>query len=307
MRLDALRAGDWVLLGPTAAGKTRLAARLARALGADVVAVDSRQVYRGLDLCSGKDRADYELDDGPVTVHGMDRVDLTDEYSLFEFARDACNCADCLAAAGWSAVWCGGSGLYLDALLRGYHLPEAPVDEAWRRQVESRSLAELERELRTGALPLHNRTDIEGRGHVLRALEVSRAGRGRQAEGAERGRGVTVVGLRWPAARLRERITRRLDERLEQGLVREVEELLAAGVPAQRLHRLGLEPRWILRHLQEGLGLPELQAGLAGEIWQLARGQLSWFRRLERAGVRIHWLDAEAPGDLLERALALRG
>jgi len=302
MVLDALRPRDMVVLGPTASGKSRLAARLAARLGAEVLSVDSRQVYRGLALCSGLDRHEFRLDGVVVPLHLVESTGLEHEFSLYDFARQAREAAARLAARGVRGLWCGGTGLYLDALLRGYDLREAPRDEALRGRLAGTDLAGLETALRAQERPLHNRTDLEDRERALRALEVGRAGGG-GAKGPQTARGVAVLGLRVEADTLRRRILRRLEERLAEGMVEEVAALRAAGVPDARLERLGLEPRWLLRHLRGELGRGELVEGLGREIARFARAQLSWFRRLERLGVEIHWLRAEDDDGRLEEAL----
>jgi tRNA dimethylallyltransferase len=302
MVLDALRPRDIVVLGPTASGKSRLAARLAARLGAEVISVDSRQVYRGLALCSGLDREEFHLPGGAVPLHLVETCGLEREFSLYDFARLARQTSTQLAARGVRGLWCGGTGLYLDALLRGYDLHEAPRDEALRGRLAGTDLAGLEAALRAQERPLHNKTDLEDRERALRALEVGQAGGG-GARGPETARGVAVLGLRVEAETLRRRILRRLEERLDAGMVEEVESLRAAGVPDERLERLGLEPRWLLRHLRGELDRAALVEGLGREIARFARSQHSWFRRLERLGVDIHWLQAEDDAGRLEEAL----
>jgi tRNA dimethylallyltransferase len=303
MVLDALRPRDIVVLGPTASGKTRLAVALAAALGAEVLSVDSRQVYRGLALCSGLDRHEYQLPAGTVPVHLVEVAELDQEFSLYDFAGHARALSGELAARGRRGVWCGGTGLYLDALLRGYDLREAPRDPALRAQLAHTDLAGLEAALRAQERPLHNVTDLEDRMRALRALEVGRAGGG-GARGPGTARGVLVLGLRLEPGLLRLRVAARLEERLAAGLVDEVAGLRRAGVPDARLERLGLEPRWVLRHLRGELGPEELMSTLTREIVRFARGQLSWFRRLERQGVAIRWLDAGDDAGRLDMALA---
>jgi len=307
--LAVLRPSSLVIMGPTASGKTRVAVELARRLEARVVSVDSRQAYEGLDLCSGKDRQEYGSGPQAVEVRGLDRVTLAEEYSLFTFARDALGWAEEADVQGRRLVWCGGTSLYLDALLRGYRLQEAPRREELRREAVSLEMPELVRRLRGLKPSLHNRTDLEDRERVLRALEVALAEQESGLAGAEEGatempgaRALLLV-LELPAPELRQRIALRLRQRLEAGMVREVEALLERGVPQERLHRLGLEPRWVLRHLQGHLGLEEMEAGLAREIWHFARSQGSWLRRFARLGLDLHPLDGL--GDPLQEALAL--
>jgi tRNA dimethylallyltransferase len=300
MIVDALSPCSVLLLGPTASGKTRLAVGLARALGGEILSADSRQLYRGLDIGSGKDLAEYSRGGPPVPVHLLDLVDPREEFSLFDWARAACRAAREVEARGRRPIFCGGSGLHLDALLRRYELREAPPDPRWRQEAEGLGEAELADRLRALNHRPHNLTDFEDRDRLLRAIEVARAGMQRPAERAA-APPCPVLGLRLEDAELRGRIARRLRARVEEGLLSEVEGLLASGLAPERLHRLGLEYRWTARRLAGELDEDAFLAGLEGAIWRFARQQRSWFRRMERAGLWILWLDAA--GDPLEEAL----
>lgn len=301
MIVDGIGADSLLVLGATASGKTRLAVGLARALGGEVLSVDSRQVYRGLDVGTGKDRVEYRSGGAPVAVHLLDIADPAEECSLYDWALAASTAARSIEARGARPIFCGGTGLYLDALLGRYRLAEAPPDPDWRRRVEALDDAGLAALLREINPAHHNETDFEDRPRLLRALEVARAGMEHGAR-ADRAPEIPVFGLRFEPAALRTRIGERLRARLEEGLLAEVEGLLAAGLSAERLHRLGLEYRWCARRLAGEIGDGELFAGLERAIWRFARGQASWFRRMERGGRRIHWLDGA--GDPLREALA---
>lgn len=300
----ALRPSSIVLMGATATGKTRLAVGLARALGAAVASVDSRQVYRGLDLCSGKDLAEYGSGNEAITVQGLDLLELKEEFSLFAFAHHAQRWSLQAEEEGRRLVWCGGSSLYLDALLKGYDLREAPLRQDLREEAEHLDTQELVQRLRHLNPRLHNRTDLEDRERLLRALEIALAGRSEHQDpvGEWPGGQALLLVLELPPEELRRRIVLRLRQRLAEGLVEEVAGLLQSGVPAERLHRLGLEARWVMMHLEGQLSLDQMEEGLAREIWHFARSQRSWLRRFQRQGLTLHTVDAL--GDALSQALA---
>ncbi|MDT8440208.1 MAG: tRNA (adenosine(37)-N6)-dimethylallyltransferase MiaA [Desulfuromonadales bacterium] len=277
-----------VLLGPTASGKTKLAVAAARALHGEILSADSRQVYRGLDLGSGKDLADY----GEVPYHLIDLVAPTVEFSLFDFIRAFCTAFSAVAARGHLPILAGGSGLYLDAVVRGYTLTAAPPDPALRQQLADLSLDALRARLLELRPQQHNRTDLESRERLLRALEIAMAERDGTGETLRlpplRPR---VYGLTWPRDELRRRIARRLKERLAAGLLDEVAGLHAAGVSWATLDFFGLEYRFVARHLRGELTHNDLFQQLNSAIGQFAKRQETWFRRMQRQGVAIHWLD----------------
>ncbi|HOX43842.1 MAG TPA: tRNA (adenosine(37)-N6)-dimethylallyltransferase MiaA [Myxococcota bacterium] len=291
-----------VVLGPTASGKTRLGVALARALGGEILSADSRQVYRGLDLGTGKDLAEYRQGGPPVPYQLIDVAGLGEEYSVFRFQRDFFRALGEVRARGRLPVLVGGTGLYLEAVLEGYALVEVPEDPALRRELEGLSLDELQDRL-AGLKRLHNVSDFKSRERLVRAIEV--------AEGQARAQGAgarpawpalhpLVLGTRWPREELRARIRARLAERLAAGMLGEADRLLASGVSHARLRELGLEYRWMSRHRQGELGLEAMQAGLARAIAEFARRQESWFRRMERRGTPIHWIERAEPAEALE-------
>ncbi len=295
-------------MGATATGKTRLAVGLARTLGAAVASVDSRQVYRGLDLCSGKDLQEYGEGGQALPVFGLDLLELDGEFSLFQFAQKAMEWSRLAEQTGRPLVWCGGSSLYLDALLKGYQLQEAPPRPEWRREVEGLGMEELALRLRHVNPRLHNTTDLENRDRLLRALEIALAvdgatDAGMSSPGEEPGMKALLLVLDLPHDALRERIRLRLHQRLKAGLLDEVAQLLDGGVPPERLHRLGLEARWALRQLRGEVAPEAMAEGLAQDIWKFARAQLSWLRRFQRRGLPLHHLDGL--GDPLAEAMAL--
>lgn len=293
------------VLGPTASGKTALAVALARRLDGEILSVDSRMVYRELDLGCGKDRHAYGSGPQAVPVHGMDLCGLDHEFSLFDYRQAALAAHDGILARGGRPILCGGSGLYLDCLLAGYDLQPRPQAGPGRRPLESLDDARLQ-ELYHRHIPApHNTTDTLERPRLIRALEIAGvtdtaregtvslepqqpAGPGRRGAAWHPG---LVLGLRPTRDDLRTRIRARLLQRLEEGLLEEGRALLAAGHPAERLARLGLEYRWLMDHLVGGLSYPDFVDGLEIAIRHFARRQWMWFRRMERQGLVIHWLD----------------
>jgi tRNA dimethylallyltransferase len=287
-----------VVLGPTASGKTHLAVAAARQMHGEILSADSRQVYRGLDIGTGKDLDEYGL----TPYHLIDVVDPGYEFSLFDFARTFCAAFHEIRGRGHLPILAGGTGLYLDAVLRGYELVEVDKNPTLRRELEPHPLEELRSRLRSLRPDLHNFTDLHDRSRLIRAIEI--------AEGELQGGqplampDVTplVFGLRWPRELLRQRITWRLRQRLEHGLIEEVASLHAAGMSWETLDYYGLEYRFVAWHLQGLLNRNDLFQKLNSAIHQFAKRQETWFRRMERQGVAIHWLDAA--GDPLAELLS---
>lgn len=280
-----------VILGPTASGKTRLGVETARALDGEILSADSRQVYCGLDIGSGKDLQEY----AEVPYHLIDIVNPGHEFSLFEFVREFGRAFDTIRSRGRLPVLVGGTGLYLDALLRGYRLVEVPEDPELRRQLAGFSLEALRDRLQQLRRDLHNSTDLNSRDRVIRAIEIA-AGEARSDAEPLALPELTprVYGVHWERPRLRERITCRLKERLQTGLIEEVAALHAAGVSWETLDFYGLEYRFVAQHLQGQLSRNDLFQKLNSAIHQFAKRQDTWFRRMEKQGVAIQWLDGAA-------------
>lgn len=277
-----------VILGATAGGKTSLAVRVARKYAAEIVSADSRQVYRGMDLGTGKDLSEY----GEVPYHLIDIAEPGSEYSVFRFQ------SDCFAALEeiWSRrklpLICGGTGMYLDAVLRGYRLVEVPENAALRSRLADLSDAEIRRQLIALKPDQHNRTDLVERERIVRALEIALGEReAAQALPPLPEIRPLVFGLGWPRDVLRERIALRLQQRFDEGMIEEVRDLHAAGVGWDRLEFYGLEYRLIARYLQGKLNRNDMVQKLRSAIGQFAKRQETFFRRMEKHGVEIHWLD----------------
>ena len=279
-----------VVLGPTASGKTHLAVQAARQLNGEIISADSRQVYRGLDIGCGKDLDEY----GTTPYHLIDVVDPGYEFSLFNFAHAFSSAFDEIHERKRLPILAGGTGLYLDAILRGYDLVAVGENKTLRKALAPLPLDALRQRLQTLRSGQHNSTDLNDRSRLIRAIEI--------AEGEQRADAQPlalpaliphVFGLKWPREVLRQRITKRLRERLQHGLLEEVENLHAAGVSWETLEYYGLEYRFVAQHLQGQLNRNDLFQKLNSAIHQFAKRQETWFRRMERQEVAIHWLNGE--------------
>lgn len=275
------------ILGPTATGKTALAAEVARRLGGEIISADSRQVFRGMDIGTGKDLDEY----GDVPYHLIDICDPGEEYSAYRFLRDFNVAYADIVARSRQPILCGGTGLYLDAVVRGYRLADAPVDEEYRRSLEPFSDEELTARL-ASYIKLHNHTDTETRERLVRALEIQEFALAHpeactQAPEMEH----RIYGLLLPRQVVIDRIEARLRRRMEEGMTDEVQRLLDEGVPLERLMRYGLEYRHVTRYLLGECTKEELFRDLFTDIRRFAKRQMTWFRRMERNGVAIHWID----------------
>ena len=280
-----------VVLGPTASGKTALGVRLAHALGGEVISADSRQVYRGLDIGSGKDLAEYVVDGKLIPYYLIDIVDLDIEFSLFDFQRRCFAVIEELHARGVLPVLVGGTGLYLSSILSRYRMAEVPENPELRAELAGLDDEALRARLRSAKGSIHNTTDIVDRARTTRAIEIAEYTRAHPPEPAPAFRAL-VLGTRWDRPVLRDRIARRLRERLDVGLVEEVRGLLDRGVSPGRLHALGLEYRFVTDFLDGTIkSRNDLVQKLAATIAEFAKRQETWFRRMERQGTEIHWID----------------
>lgn len=287
-----------VILGPTATGKTRIAALAANKCGAEIISADSRQVYRGMDLGTGKDIEDYTVDGNVVAHHLIDIADAGSQYNIFDYRRDFQNAAEAIVRRGHPVIVCGGSGMYLETALGLYQLKEAPVDEEFRKQAADMTHEALV-EMLMSLSPLHNTTDTTDRERLIRAIEVAKAGNAEDDE-TERQNRITVAnrnlifGITFPRDVIRARITLRLRNRLRDGMLNEVKELLNKGVSPKSLMYYGLEYRYITMHLTGDLSFDDMFRQLNTAIHQFAKRQMTWFRRMEGRGLKINWLDGNA-------------
>lgn len=298
-----------VILGPTASGKTQLAARLAAEIGAELVSADSRQVYRGLDIGTGKDLGEYVVNGNPVPYHLIDVAEPDHLFSVFEFQQSFYACFREITARGRMPILVGGTGLYIESVLREYRMLPVPEDPSLRRELEGLGMEELTARLIALNPPLHNTTDLTGRDRLIRAIEIAEhtARQGSQ-EQIERPEVIPlVIGVRWERNVLRERITKRLKERLEQGMIEEVQRLHEAGISWERLDEMGLEYRYVSQYLRGELVDEEMFRTLNIRIHQFAKRQDTWFRGMERRGIAIHWIDGadqDAVRELVKKYLS---
>lgn len=283
------------IIGPTASGKTSLAVRAAAELGGEIISADSRQVYRGMDIGTGKDLDEYVYAGCPIPYHLIDIVEAGYKYNVFEYQKDFLKVwEDCLQREV-VPVLCGGSGLYVEAVLKGYKLLEVPVNDGLRASLKDMNLPELAAKLATYK-KLHNTTEIDTVKRAVRAIEIEEYYRTHPYEEKEFPKiNALVVGVDVTREVRRERITRRLKERLEQGMVEEVRELLEKGVKAEDLIYYGLEYKYLTLYLTGQLTYEQMTGQLNVAIHQFAKRQMTWFRKMEREGFEIRWLDAELP------------
>ncbi len=282
-----------VILGPTASGKTRLAARLAAGMGGELISADSRQVYRGMDIGTGKDLGEYVVDGVLVPYHMIDVAEPGHLFSVFEFQQRFYACFREITARGKMPILVGGTGLYIESILRQYMMLPVPEDASLRAELGAKSMEELSAMLRHMNPALHNTTDLTGRERLIRAIEIAlHATGGEPREKIDRPDIVPlVIGVRWERAVLRERITKRLEERLKQGMVEEVQKLRDSGVAWERFDEMGLEYRYVSLYLRGEMAYEEMFRTLNIRIHQFAKRQDTWFRGMERRGITIHWID----------------
>lgn len=283
------------VIGPTASGKTAFAVRLALALGGEVISADSRQVYRGMDIGTGKDLEEYVVEGQQVPCHLVDIVEAGYKYNVFEYQADFLRVWEDCRRRGVVPVLCGGSGLYVEAVLKGYKLLAVPVNEELRASLEGMPLPELAARLATYK-KLHNTTEIDTPKRAIRAIEIEEYYRTHPYEEKDFPQlHPLIVGVEVSREVRRERITRRLHERLEQGMVEEVRQLLDSGVAPEDLIYYGLEYKYLTLYLTGKLSYDAMVEQLNVAIHQFAKRQMTWFRKMEREGFEIRWLDAGLP------------
>ena len=280
-----------VILGPTASGKTQLAAKLANDLHGEIISADSRQVYKNMDIGTGKDLNQYIINGRRIPYHLIDIVAPENEFNLFEFQNRFYKTFSELIEKKILPVLVGGTGLYLESVLTGYNMPHAPMDQELRKELSRKSKDELQKMLLALKPQLHNKTDLEDSERLIRAIEIERA-RSAKDQTQKPDINAVVFGIRWERSTLRQRITVRLKERLEQGMIEEVMKLHTAGLTWKKLESFGLEYRFISQYLQKKITFDEMKNRLNTAIHQFAKRQETWFRRMEKKGVVINWLQS---------------
>lgn len=277
-----------VILGPTASGKTRLAVSLAEELNGEIISADSRQVFRGMDIGSGKDLDEY----GNVPYHLIDILDAGEEFSVFEFQRRYLTAFTDISSRMVTPILCGGSGMYLDSVLRSYQMIEVPRDEALRSELADKSAADLSEILLNLKPNQHNSTDLLDRERTVRAIEIARGDSVEYRVNVPLIRpSTTVIGIHWERELLRKRITDRLHSRMDTGMIAEVERLLANGIKWDRLNYYGLEYRYVASYIHGEISFDNMIQKLSAAIHDFAKRQMNWFRRMERNNVVINWVE----------------
>ena len=281
-----------VILGPTASGKTRLAVRLAGELCSEIISADSRQVYRGMNIGTGKDLSEYVVDGVSVPYHLIDIVDPGHEFNVFEYQRRFFECFSEISGRGILPIMVGGSGLYIESVLRRYRMLDVPENVSLRKELETKDMETLVRRLLELNPSVHNTTDLKDRKRLVRAIEIAQYSREHDSEEMPIPQiEPLVIGVRLERGILRRRITERLRKRLDDGMVEEVEGLFALRISWEKLDFFGLEYRYIGLYLQGRLSYDEMFQKLNTRIHQFAKRQETWFRRMERQGIMIHWIE----------------
>jgi tRNA dimethylallyltransferase len=295
-----------VVTGPTATGKTTFAAHLAARVDGEIISADSRQVYRGMDLATGKDKLDYVVNNREIPVHLVDILDPGYEYNVYEFQRDFLEVFKDITARGKYPLLCGGTGLYIESVLKGYQLVQVPENKALRADLEGKSMEALIAVLKSFKIP-HNVTDTSNRKRLIRAIEIQdyyikHPIPDRSFPSIK----PVVFGIRFERDQIRTRITERLKDRLDQGMLDEINELLQKGLSPGQLKFYGLEYRYLTQHVIGEITYEEMVRLLNTAIHQFAKRQMTWFRKMERGGITIHWIDGVLPMDKkIERAMHL--
>jgi tRNA dimethylallyltransferase len=281
--------------GPTASGKTALATAVAEKVGGEIISADSRQVYRNMNLGTGKDYDDYIINGTRIPCHLIDIVDPGYKYNVFEYQRDFKKVYSDLKKRKIFPVVCGGSGMYADSIITGYKMFEVPPDSGLRIELEKKTIEEL-REILLTFKSLHNTTDIDTKKRVIRAIEIEHSTRNKKKSGSEFPELRTLlVGIMIDRDTRRKRITERLKQRLDAGMVDEVKQLIDNGIDIETLIYYGLEYKFITFYLMGKISYDEMVKDLEIAIHQFAKRQMTWFRGMERKGIRINWIDGELP------------
>ena len=283
------------ILGPTASGKTALAAALAARLDTEIISADSRQLYRGMDIGTGKDLADYVVDGKSIPYHLIDICDPGYKYNVFEYQHDFFRVFTSFRDRGLMPILCGGTGLYIEAVLKGYKLLDVPPNPALRERLSEKSLPELEILLASYKV-LHNKTDVDSVQRAIRAIEIEEFYRTQAPDVREYAPlNSLLVGVAIDRELRREKISKRLRARLDEGMVDEVRRILSNGVAPEDLIYYGLEYKFLTLYIIGKLTYEEMVSQLEIAIHQFAKRQMTWFRGMERRGCTIHWLDATLP------------
>lgn len=284
-----------VILGPTASGKTHVAARLACDIGSEIISADSRQVYRGMDLGTGKDISEFTVCGKSVRYHMIDIVDPDYEFNVFEYQKAAYDCFREITGKGITPLMVGGTGLYIEAVIEGYGMLAVPEDASLRERLGKKSMEELQRHLLSINPVVHNTTDLSDRKRLVRAIEIGEYTRSRKSSHASDRPNIRplVIGIRCERDVLLRRIRERLKQRFDADMIDEVKNLHASGISWERLDSFGLEYRYISLYLREEMSFDEMFEKLNMKINRFSKRQMTWFRRMERRGTKINWIDGD--------------
>lgn len=283
------------IIGPTASGKTAFAAALAARLDTEIISGDSRQVYRSMDIGTGKDLADYVVDGKQIPYHLIDICNPGDKYNVFEYQHDFHKAFEEIRKKGKLPILCGGTGMYIESVLRGFKLLDVPQNPSLRESLKGKSLAELEQILASYKV-LHNKTDVDSTQRAIRAIEIEEFYKTEAPDKREYAPiNSLIIGVDIDRDLRREKISRRLRARLDEGMVDEVRAILATGVKPEDLIYYGLEYKFLTLYIIGQLTYDEMVSQLEIAIHQFAKRQMTWFRGMERRGLHIHWLDATLP------------
>lgn len=295
------------ILGPTASGKTPFAAALAYEMDTEIISADSRQIYRGMDLGTGKDIIDYTVKDKQIPYHLIDIAEPGYKYNVFEFQHDFLNAYEAIKQKGKLPVLCGGTGLYLESVLKGYQLIPVPENAELRNRLADKSLEELTAILKEYKT-LHNSTDVDTAKRAIRAIEIEEYYASNDLSKREfPSLNSLIIGIDIDRELRREKITRRLRQRLDEGMIDEIKRLLAKGISADDLIYYGLEYKYLTLYVTGKLSFEEMFAQLEIAIHQFAKRQMTWFRGMQRRGFNIHWINASLPmGEKIEEVKRLR-
>lgn len=286
------------VVGPTASGKTRRAVEIAEAFDGEIISCDSRQVYRNMTIGTGKDLNEYN----DVPYHLIDICDAGEKYNLHRFLHEFHVAHSSIQNRGHMTVACGGSGMYIENALSGIRLPEVPEDSEFRKSMQNFSLEEL-KDILSATKQLHNVTDVDTKARAIRAIEIERYYQRHPEEkiasrrDSVRKLNSIIIGIDIDRENRRKRISQRLDQRLEEGMIEEVRSILDSGVSADDLIYYGLEYKYVTLHVIGQLSYEEMRDLLRTAIFQFAKRQMTWFRGMEKRGFRIHWLPYDMPSD----------
>lgn len=283
------------LLGPTASGKTQLAAQLAYQIDSEIISGDSRQIYRKMDIGTGKDLGDYIVNNKPIPYHLIDIVDPGYKYNVFEYQQDFWQAYEKIKSKNKTPILCGGTGLYIESVLKGYKLLPVPENPDLRKSLENKTLTELT-EILEKYKKLHNTTDVDTVKRAIRAIEIEEYYLKNELDSREFPKiNSLIIGIDIDREERRRKISQRLKTRLEEGMIEEVKAILDSGVSADDLIYYGLEYKYVTNYILGDLTYEQLFSELEIAIHQFAKRQMTWFRGMERKGFQIHWINASLP------------